>query len=810
MEKTKTARPKLSPDVTLGKVDADGRMVVKSRDCKYLQLGEQEGFLLQQFNGRRSYRRIRDKFKEQFGESIRTREIQSFAEMAEEQGLLDSAVAEDAPQLPLWKRTIEAARKQSLFYFRVKVIDPNAALNWLEPRTRWLFSVELAVIAAVMGMFAIALTWLNRAALAEQLVNSWSWRTFLLAWLTAVVVTVCHEFAHGLACKRYGGDVREMGVLWMFFTPCLYANVSDAWLFPNRWHRLLVSLAGTYIDFLIFIPAVFVWRLTEVHTSTNYIAWIIVTACGVRVAFNINPLLRLDGYYALSDLLAVPNLRRRGRDRMWAYARWVLWGGEFPKPEESERAVLIYGVVSWVFTIGFINLLFFKIAGWLHSAVGIFGVIAAAGVFMKLTKRYFRGSLGEDFKNMFIVRNKRFWMWGGAILVLLITPIYDRAGGPFQVRPMVRWEVRAPVAGFLREINTEEGETVAPGYTMFHLEVPELTSQISRKEAEIRETQATLTRLEAGTRPEELQQQREKVARSIAWNKLGLSDLKRAQQAFEASMKQLSLRIEQAQRDVAYHTSLHEQAKQLYERGGLAGRQLMAVNKQLQESQTAMYQLEAQVRERQAQGVISYETELARRAKDLADTQATLRLMEAGTRHEEIEAQRALLARLEEEIRHLRSINEKQQVVAKVGGTVTTPRLREKIGQWVERGALLCIVEDLENLEAELAVSEQDARVLVPGHPVTLKPRAMPFTSLVAHVDRVAPAAANLAVPTPGQTQPVQDKQTTVTVYCTVKNSEGELRTGMTGFGRISHGLRPIGWIAIGSFMRVLRTEFWF
>jgi multidrug efflux pump subunit AcrA (membrane-fusion protein) len=130
---------------------------------------------------------------------------------------------------------------------------------------------------------------------------------------------------------------------------------------------------------------------------------------------------------------------------------------------------------------------------------------------------------------------------------------------------------------------------------------------------------------------------------------------------------------------------------------------------------------------------------------------------------------------------------------------VTTPRLKEKSGQYLEKGELICIIEDLSSLEAEIAVSEQDANLIVPGESVSLKPRSQPYRTLTAQVDRIAPAAVGSE----------RSAQSTLTVYCHLDNADGSLRSGMTGFGRIHHQTRPLGLIALDRAQRYLRTEFW-
>jgi hypothetical protein len=129
-----------------------------------------------------------------------------------------------------------------------------------------------------------------------------------------LAVGLLHEFAHGLTCKHHGGEVREIGVLLLFFMPCLYCNVSDAWLFKEKSKRLAVALAGGYFELFLWSLAAFVWRLALPGTLPHQLAFVVVTVCGVGTLLSFNPLLKLDGYYLLSDGLEVPNLQRRAGD----------------------------------------------------------------------------------------------------------------------------------------------------------------------------------------------------------------------------------------------------------------------------------------------------------------------------------------------------------------------------------------------------------------------------------------------------------------------------------------------------------------
>src|SRR5207302_1216182 len=152
-------------------------------------------------------------------------------------------------------------------------------------------------------------------------------------------------------------------------------------------------------------------------------------------------------------------------------------------------------------------------------------------------------------------------------------------------------------------------------------------------------------------------------------------------------------------------------------------------------------QVQAQKRARMAQGSLEAEAELALREKQLAEAQATLALLEVGSRPEEIEAERARLARLEEELRYLEGLRERLAVASPIVGLIVTPRLKEKVGQYFREGDLIGEVKSSVGLEAEIALAEQDAERVRTGQPVTLKARALPFRTFGGLVDRIAPVA---------------------------------------------------------------------
>ncbi len=133
----------------------------------------------------------------------------------------------------------------------------------------------------------------------------------LMYFVPLILSLSIHEFAHAVTCKHFGGQVHEMGFMLIYFQPAFYCNVSDAWLFPLKRQRLWVSFAGAYAEMVVAAIAAFVWIFASAGSWAHFVSLLVVFTSGLKTLFNLNPLIKLDGYYLLSDALSVPNLRQR-------------------------------------------------------------------------------------------------------------------------------------------------------------------------------------------------------------------------------------------------------------------------------------------------------------------------------------------------------------------------------------------------------------------------------------------------------------------------------------------------------------------
>lgn len=780
-------------DLRIEPFGPDGDHVVKDpRSGNFFLLGAREHFLLLRLDGGADAEGVRREYERRFREPLDGEGLEAFVATAREQGML---VSETVPPPPRMRQSVLAWRK-SLF-------DPDRLLAALAPRLRFVFTRGFLLLSGAWVLFAAFVLWANREEAAASARDAMRWESVALGWIVLAAVGILHELAHGLACKRHGGEVREVGVLFLFFMPCFYCNVSDAWLFREKSKRLWVMLAGGYCDLLVWAFAVLLWRVAEPGTLVHRVSFLVLGLSGVDSLFNFNPLLKLDGYYLLSDWQEVPNLRQRSIERAGAHVRRMLWGAPPPEPEPRGRFLTAFGLLSWAFSAGILAVTLFVAADFLHGFAGAAGYAAAAALVLPPLLGLFRGVCGGEVGEMIMKRPKRTIFWlaavGGVASALCLVRVEEYSGGTFTVRPSLRSEIRGPAAGFLRTPRVDEGDLVSAGDVVTRIEVPDLECRFAQKRAELEEARAHLRLLEIGTRPEAIAEQAGRVERAERWHGKAREDLERMREALAEELAALDGRVAEAELQ-------REASEGDYARIEALANAKVATAEELEKADRARRVASARValaaaerRARETRGTIVAEDEMARREKELGDERAQLTLLEAGPRPEELAAQQARIDRLEVEIRHLGELRARLEIRSPVAGIVVTPRLKERAGEYVREGDLVCVVEERAGQVAEIALPEEKLRGVAPGNVVRFKARALPFETLRGRVAGIAPCAENGA----------SGSRATVVVRCSMEGALPLLRSSMSGYARIHTGRRPLGAILLDRAMLLLRTEFW-
>ena len=387
----------------------------------------------------------------------------------------------------LYRRHIakqNAKRKERLMAFlflRIPLLNPDSFLNKTAHIarpffTQWFFFIWIAMIA-VSGIVVIN----KRNELFIPIADMFTASNMICMWIVLVLLKVFHEFGHAYACKLRGGYVSEMGLYLIAFNPCAYVDVTSSWGFSKKLDRVVVGLGGVYVELMIAMVALFVWLWTDtspVHTIAHNVFFL---AGATTLLININPLMRFDGYYILSDLLEVPNLRRQSQQFVIQVIKRVFVGIELPQQR--------YGKI--MLTVMFV----FGVASSLYKAM----VVVSISVLLA-TKYFLMGMLLAAFYGGFTLINtlKRItvYLWKspeaapvrvraimlsvllliGVPLIVFCLPVPASVSIPGQLLREYEYVDYAQHDGFIQDVSAASGEMVTPGTqlaTLQNIEIKE-------------------------------------------------------------------------------------------------------------------------------------------------------------------------------------------------------------------------------------------------------------------------------------------------------------------------------------------------
>jgi len=472
----------------------------------YFHLREEEYAILQMLDNRASLAEIKRRFEEKFCPlQITFEQLQAFLGRLHESGLL-LAEAAGQGQVLLERRAQHRRRARlgvlsNVLAIRFRGLDPEPFLRWLYDGVRWMFTFWFLAGCLLLAIAALTLAVFQFHAFQARLPDFHQFFTVRNAiWLGAalIVAKVLHELGHALACKHFGGECHEIGILFLVFTPCLYCNVSDSWMFSNKWQRIAVSAAGVGVEIVLAAVAAFLWRLST-PGLLNTLCLNMMFVCSVStVLFNGNPLLRFDGYYILADALDVPNLDLQARSLVRRGLASFFFDLQLPHdrslPGKKRFLVAAYGVASAVYRW----LLVLAVLWFCYRVLKPYGFEPLAQTLVVVV---FAGMIGPPVWNCIQffrhpahdrrIRRGRAVVSGGVLVasavIILLVPLPFSVSAPVVLEPQNAQRVYVTVPGRLvRSVSV--GEAVAKGQELgqlanldIHKEVVELAAQRSQQ-----------------------------------------------------------------------------------------------------------------------------------------------------------------------------------------------------------------------------------------------------------------------------------------------------------------------------------------
>lgn len=493
---------RMRPDLACTRQTYQGRdyWVVKDPiGLKYYRFEEEEFALLKMLDGRSSADEIQFQFNQKFApQKIALNELFQLAGMLHRSSLLISDSTNQGRELCRrsndLRRRARRTRWTNILAFQFRGFDPDRLLTWLTNRVGWFFAAPMLGFNIAFGIAAAALMlthWgevQNRLPGFQEFFSSGNW--FWLA-LTLALTKVLHEFGHGICCKRYGGQCHEMGFMLLVMTPCLYVNVSDAWTLPSKWQRIAIAAAGMYVELFLASLAVFLWWFTE-PGLLNQLALNAIFVCSVStLVFNANPLMKYDGYYILSDLLEIPNLRQKSTTLVQRGLSQYLLGIESLHdpflPQRHRWLFAAYSIASiayrWLVTISIFFFFYtvlephgFKVVGQLLALLVIAGLLLTPLI---QAIRYFSvpGRSTQVKKPRAIIAA----IGGSLVLILILAiPLPHWVSCELSVQPRGSETVYVKAAGRVKRILAEPNQWVQAGEVLLELDSSNLEEELAQ------------------------------------------------------------------------------------------------------------------------------------------------------------------------------------------------------------------------------------------------------------------------------------------------------------------------------------------
>jgi putative peptide zinc metalloprotease protein len=514
--------------------------VLKPKSNGFYRLDPEQWRMLQLFDGKSSFEQIAAKYTEATGMECSEEQVREFSDaltgtdMVHRSALENSAIMLDT--LEQQRRNRRKGKWGDLAEVNVAAWDPDTYLTRIYPYIRFLFTAWFNLFGLLMiGIMSLIfignwdVIWHDTFEFYN--LSDKTLIDFITVWVLFSFVAFFHESAHGCTVKHFGGGVHAMGFMLMYFLPCFFCDSTEVYVYREKWPRIYTALAGIWIELVFCSFVTIVWWATTPGIWIHNVAYMLIVITGIGVVvLNINPLVKLDGYFIFCELIGVTDLKEKSTAYLSTWFKRHICGLPMEVayvPRQRRPLFIVYGILSGLYCY----LLLFVIVEIAYNVAHRFSPDWAWVPALLLAAKVFQSRIIAAGKFMHIIyldRKERMRAWltsrrlgvltAGALL-LIFTPVWpDTISGRFTVEPARRAVVRAEVPGRVDQLYVQEGTIVARNTPLLRLRNLSLESDAARARADLamataRATQAQLRYASLGSAERERQQltERERI-----------------------------------------------------------------------------------------------------------------------------------------------------------------------------------------------------------------------------------------------------------------------------------------------------------
>jgi putative peptide zinc metalloprotease protein len=504
--------PRVHPKVVFKEHIEEGkpaiRVFVPGTDAMFT-FSRESWKLIQCFDGQRSYADVAQLYSSETGVEYSEDAVRDFA--AEIDDLNFWLKTPQEKNVKLMQKTADERRRLQkkktkwgdLSMIAFPAVDPDRFLTWLHDKIgfiyqQWFVALTLLAFAFSAGVFITHWSEVGRDTWEFYNFAHKSWFDVAVFWVLGSVLLCIHEIGHGLTAKHFGAQVPAMGFLLIYLTPAFYTDTTQGEVLGGRSQRLLITISGVWAELMVCALATPIWWGTSPGTALHDFAYTIIIMTGFAVVLiNWNPLIKLDGYYIVTDVLGVPELKEASTLYFSSWVKRNIWGlpVEVPKVPKRRRAgYVVYSVLSGLYSYSILYLFASFIGNIAHNFSADWGFLFEYGTAFMIFRGRLR-TLWRFMKFVYLDKRDRIRAWftpvrklaiSVAAVVFALLPLWhDSSTGRFVLEPANSAVVRALVPGIVTRMYVEEGQQVEAGAPLVQLRNVALDSKLARSRSEL-------------------------------------------------------------------------------------------------------------------------------------------------------------------------------------------------------------------------------------------------------------------------------------------------------------------------------------